>query len=347
MKKLFAAVLSASMICGVSIPAVAVDTVDTAQSGETAMQAADRELAYGTIVSIKTENDTPSQILIRSQAEGEILLQIDTSTILLDSGSGIPGNWTDLKEGDSIYAFHSPAMTSSIPPQTTAEAIVYNVPQDAGCAMLYNVGEIETTDDGIRFLTSDGSMYISANQDTTLSSLYTKEQVTLQDIQKGDRVFAWYSTVLESYPGQTYASKLVLIREESDTEKPSQYSIVLDHDMALGDEKAVRKNDVVMVPMRTVAETLGCTVTWDEETQSATMTNDTRTMTVTIGSDSYVSAAAPETGMIGMTSPTSLGCAPYVDDAYRTWIPAEAFAVLGGYEVNIDDATATVDIYTA
>ena len=58
--------------------------------------------------------------------------------------------------------------------------------------------------------------------------------------------------------------------------------------------------------MRTVAETLGCTVTWDEETQSATMTNDTRTMTVTIGSDSYVSAAAPETGMIGMTSPTSL-----------------------------------------
>ncbi|MDR3766445.1 MAG: copper amine oxidase N-terminal domain-containing protein [Butyricicoccus sp.] len=355
MKKLIAIVMSASMVCGASIPAVAADTVsvDTVQNDQAAMQLAERVLEYGTIVSVSidTAHETPSQILIRCPAENddEILLQVDASTILLDSGAGTPGNWADLKPGDSIYAFHASSMTTSIPPQTAAEAIVYNVPQDAGCAMLYNVGELETTDDGIRFLTTDGSMYISANQDTAISSLYTKERVTLADIQRGDRVFAWYDAVLESYPGQTYATKLVLIRDQDAApveEKPTQYAIALDHDMVLMDEKAVRRDDVVMVPMRVVAETLGCTVTWDEQNQAATMTNDTRTMTVHIGTDRYVSAAAHDTGVIGMTSPTVLGCAPYVDDAYRTWIPVKAFQILGGYGVTIDDSAATVEIYT-
>ncbi|MGN1008827.1 MAG: copper amine oxidase N-terminal domain-containing protein, partial [Butyricicoccus sp.] len=213
-----------------------------------------------------------------------------------------------------------------------------NVPQDAGSAMLHTVEQVEEAKDGgIRILTDNGGLYITAGKDTEISPLYTKNIVQLEDVKEGDRIFAWYNIVLESYPGQTYTNKLVLIPGETEpqTSEPvnDSFQIVLDGDMVLSQE-AVMKDGVAMVPLRAVAEALGCEVTWDRAERAATINDGTRTMTFTIGMDLYVSAAAPQTGLIGMTSPTELGAAPYLDAEGRTWVPAEAFEVMVGYEVS-------------
>lgn len=350
MKRLLAAVLGASLVCGASVPALAADTADTSiQAAPNEAARVERVLTYGVIVSMDTDGGVPSQILIRcpAQDDTEVILNLDASTILLDSGAGKPGDWGSLQAGTPIYVFHSPAMSRSLPPQTYAEAIVYNMPADAGCAMLHTVESVESTEKGVRFLTDGGSLYISVDENAAVSNLYTGETASLDGLQAGGRVFAWYDIVLESYPGQAYTAKLVLVPDEIPAgQETGEYSICLEHDMVLP-EKAVWENGVLMVPLRAVAETLGCTVTWDEAAQAATMTNDTRTMTVTIGEDVYVSEAAPETGLIGMTAPVALGCAPFVDAEYRTWIPAKAFEVMVGFTVEIDEESGSVNIYPA
>lgn len=353
-KQILAGLVGAAVLCsmGITASAAEVPNLDAPAVEQDTASAPARILAWGTIKEIRVENGLPVQVVVSRTEEngGELVLNVNTETIVLDSQTGVPANLEDLKAGDSIYAFHSPAMTMSLPPQSYAEAIVTNVPQDAACAMLHTVERVETAEDGgIRILTDNGGLYITAGKDTQVSPLYTKNIVHLEDVKAGDRVFAWYNIVLESYPGQAYTDKLVLIpSEEQDTDTApadsteQQYSIVLDGDMVLAN-KAVMKNDVAMVPLRAVAETLGCKVAWDGAAQAATITSDARTMTVTIGTDLYVSAAAPKTGLIGMTSPVKLGAAPYIDAEGRTWVPAKAFEVMVDFQVSQTDTEVQID----
>lgn len=361
-KKIAAALLSASVLCSMGASALAAETqkdsmTTTAEMQEDRLTAArpdtaqsvERGREMGTITAVETEENGCGSVTIKKLGEnGDLVLNVDADTIVLDSATGNPTGISQLKAGDEIYAFHSPAVTMSLPPQTYAEAIVYNIPEDGMSAMLHTVKQVEKTGDKTSILVDDGSLYIHVDEKTRVTPLRTKNIVSLEDIQPGDRIFAWYSVVLESYPAQAYTDKLVLIPDSAtpdegkDEVASKEYRIVLQKDMVLGSQKAVVKNGVVMVPMRAVAEALGCSVSWNEAEQAATMTNRERTMTMTIGKDSYVSAAAPETGLIGMTAPETLGCAPYVDANYRTWIPAKAFEVMVGYTVTMTDSAVEI-----
>ncbi|MBS6545884.1 MAG: hypothetical protein KH319_00720 [Butyricicoccus pullicaecorum] len=349
-KQIFAGLIGASMLCSMGAAAAAANVQQPQEKlpiTEEKQQAPERVLTYGTIESIQKENGMPASIVLSRPKEdgGTVVLRLRADTILFDSGAGVQADWGTLKEGDSIYAFHSPVMTHSLPPQTTAEAILTNIPQDAGAAMLHTVKEVEqTADGGLRILADQGDLIISVGKDAVISPLDTKNKVSLADVKVGDRIFAWYDMVLESYPGQTHTDKLVLIPAGMQIEEPVQraYHIVIDGDMMLP-QKAVVKNEVVMVPLRAAAEALGCKVTWDGAEKAATITDDARTMTVTIGEDLYVSAAAPETDLIGMTAPQKLGAAPYIDAEGYTWVPAKAFEVMVGYQVTQTEDAVKID----
>ena len=348
-KQIFAGLIGASMLCSMGAAATAanVQQQEKLPIVEEKQQAPERVLTYGKIESIQKENNMPVSITLSRPKEngGTVVLRIDTDTIMFDSDAGVQADWSTLKEGDCIYAFHSPVMTHSLPPQTTAEAILTNVPQDAGAAMLHTVKEVEQTGDGgLRILADQGDLIISVGKDAVISPLDTKNKVSFADVKVGDRIFAWYDMVLESYPGQTHTDKLVLIPAGMQIEEPVQraYHIVIDSDMMLP-QKAVVKDEVVMVPLRAAAEALGCKVTWDGTEKAATITDDARTMTVTIGEDLYVSAAAPETDLIGMTTPQKLGAAPYIDAEGYTWVPAKAFEVMVGYQVTQTEDTVKID----
>ncbi len=81
----------------------------------------------------------------------------------------------------------------------------------------------------------------------------------------------------------------------------------------------------LMVPLRHIAETLGFTVTWDEDGQSAHLDDGTVNTTVTIGLDSYYMASSQA---IGMSAPTALGQAPLLIGGDRAYVPATLFGIL-------------------
>lgn len=91
---------------------------------------------------------------------------------------------------------------------------------------------------------------------------------------------------------------------------------------------------VQMLPLRSVAEGLGYTVTWNEEGQSIELVRGAQFITMAIGQDSYA---------FSRRAPQSLGAAPTLVNGDTTYVPV-AFVdeILGGYTYENEDGTLKV-----
>ena len=104
----------------------------------------ERYLAYGRITDIRKENGVIKSITAEDVQDQTVIYIVSEDTLCLDSGRGTQMDINDLKVGDGVYFYHSPAMTMSIPPQTSAEAIVGNMPMDVACARFHTVEAVKT-----------------------------------------------------------------------------------------------------------------------------------------------------------------------------------------------------------
>lgn len=313
----------------------------------------DRMLSYGTVTALTMADGVLQSLTVSNEQQGEVVYLVDENTLYLDSGAALPAQAGDVTEGAQVYLYHREAMTLSLPAQTYAEAVVLNVPQDAACARLHTVESVRSqpNDGTLAIQTDGGSLILTVQQDAAVTPWLTKNAVSLDDLTVGTRFFAWYDVVLESYPAQAYTDRVLLtpaaaiaddaVQAFNAPEDGAALSIVVDGDMVLPD-KALAENGTVLVPVRATAETLGCTVSWNQATRTATIANEARQMTLTPGDDLYLSAATQQSGLVGMTAPISLGAAPRIDAQGRMWASAELFEVLQGYTVEIDQTSVSI-----
>lgn len=87
------------------------------------------------------------------------------------------------------------------------------------------------------------------------------------------------------------------------------------------------KNDNVMVPLRAVAEKMGCSVAWDAEKQAVTVGDDEWEIVLNIGEDSYYGITKIKDA-VGMTAPQTYGVSPEIVED-RTFVPAKMFELMG------------------
>ena len=220
----------------------------------------------------------------------KIVLHVSEDTIIVDAVTGEAKTYADLKDGENLQAWVSPAMTRSIPPQTTAALILCNIPADympPRYAQVQSVNERE--DGGLDVLTSD-AVILHMSKDTELLSYKTKNVPALADIKPGMMVLSWYSVVAMSMPAQTTPGKVMLLGNHYDgyVQALPGALTVNGTKVELGVNEAPYVHEgKLMVPVRKFAEALGCTVTWDAETPDAvTMAKDGKTFcTTAIGSD--------------------------------------------------------------
>ena len=92
----------------------------------------------------------------------------------------------------------------------------------------------------------------------------------------------------------------------------------------------------VMLPLRKVAEALGFAVTWNQETQTASVDDGLVKSSVTIGVDSYYMASSQA---IGMSAPQSFGVAPVLHSD-STFVPSDLFTLLCGQSTVKDGVVA-------
>lgn len=334
-KRSTAALLGAALLCGAAMPAFAAE--NDAPAGIEQQAIAPYYIGAEATVAEVPETFAAdleagsARLLVNAKEEGadmEIALNIDKGTIFLDNEKGTPVAGTEVKKGDKIYIYHSPAMTRSLPPQTYTQAILVNV-GDKTPAKLHTVEKVQAGEDGsVTVLADHGSILVTVGKDTPIAPLYTKNIVTNADIHDGTQLFAWYDVEALSYPGQATAQRVVLLPEESKEDTaPANDAIAISVNGKAIEANAKKENDMVMVPLRAVGEALGYNVTWNQAERSANLNNGENQTTVTLGVDQYTYVTAVE-NRVGMSAPQSLGAAPVMEEPGTLWVPAQLFSLL-------------------
>lgn len=319
-KRKMAALLAAVLFGMSAVPAGAVSLIDTDAAATDSAEHAELDLSG---VRAEVTAKQGGELTVKTAEAGTVVVHLGESTIIMDTQTGLPEQADSIKTGDTVYLYCGEMMALSEPPQVYAKAVLVNLTEEHAPASLLSAEKVQQNADGsLTVQAKDGSLLLNIEKNAAVTPFSTKNIVKLSDIRMGTRFFAWYDVVLESYPMQAGTNKIVILPQEDDA-----FTVVVEGDIALTEGRMV--NGVAMIPVRTVAETLGYTVTWNAKDRTVHLRNEQKKVqaTVTIGLDEYFRATALADAD-GMSEPKPLGAAAYLSQS-RTWVPAELFTLLG------------------
>lgn len=302
-----------------------------------------RALTYAEIQSLTYEGDILTSITAKDVKGHPMTYQMSEQTIFLDSGKKVKVSPATLKEGDRVYFYH---IRNTIP--IRAEAIITNIPMNTSCAHLHTIEAISTNQDGSVTITSDqGSKLLTTEKDVVIKAYDNENTLKTSDLQVGQRFFTWYDVTTASEPAQAGIKHIVILPqiEHIPTTLALEDMIKNKTQVQYQTDALPVVNGVYFVPLRETAKQLDLTITWDSKNRVTKLESDTRTMNLIEGNDYYISSTKIK-GAVGMTAPTKLGAAPFIDKTNMMYVPAEAFRVLVGYNVTITDQAVTITEYT-
>lgn len=128
----------------------------------------------------------------------EVVLLTGEETYAVDAATGLPLDLESVQEGDTLYAWVGPAMTLSLPPQTSALVIVGNVPDGANPPEYYQLSSGGWKDPAgsseivFSYRDEDGkSQDLPIPLDAEVTPWLTRQIIRLDDIQAGSRILVW------------------------------------------------------------------------------------------------------------------------------------------------------------
>lgn len=194
-----------------SLPEETAETEDTQQDvAETQEETPDTVAVYGTVQEI-LENGIHIANDDESDPYREIVLNITEDTLIVDAVEGSLKTLADIKDGESIHAYTSMAMTRSLPPISNAAVIFCNIPADYAAPEYASILKIEEQDDHL-VLTMDRNIYYHVGDQTPIADFATGEEMKATDLKEGMRLISWYQIVLQSFPPQATPDKILVIR---------------------------------------------------------------------------------------------------------------------------------------
>lgn len=203
---------------------VVAETPETSEGEETEdvdeMPAS--ETYFGTVASIeKDEEGNVVSISLTSEENGDYVMNVSDNTVWVDAVEKVKASQEDLAEGETIYVYHSPVSTRSLPPQSEAFAVVLNVPQDIVVGVYHEVEDIVTNGEIFTITTDNGGLYLNVTSDTQVKDYTTGESAEIGNVDRGDRIIAWYDAVAMSYPGQANVSDILVLPDVETVETES------------------------------------------------------------------------------------------------------------------------------
>ena len=85
----------------------------------------------------------------------------------------------------------SPISARSMPPQSSAFAVVRNIPMDAGCAMYHEIEKLEYNNNQLFITSENGEKTLLADENTEILT-YGGESADPSQIEEGGFLMAWY-----------------------------------------------------------------------------------------------------------------------------------------------------------
>lgn len=170
-------------------------------------------LFYGTIT--KEQNQSFTMIQQNGDAAGnDVIIHTTEETRILDAVTGYPVGWDDILDNSTAYAYVGPAMTLSLPPQTTAELVFVNVPADFKAPEYVITESLVLNQDGISGTVTgtNGKIYTVPSGCQVLPYL-TRNIVTLGELTPGRGFMIWTQSASDTaykvviFPGASGAEQ--------------------------------------------------------------------------------------------------------------------------------------------
>lgn len=129
----------------------------------------------------------------------EIVLHLTETTPVVDAATGLPLS-RELRDGETVYVWVGPAMTLSLPPQASAEAVVANIPADFAVPQYVQIAKVQPQVviaiypppplTPVELVTTGGEK-LTVTKDTQLMPWLTRQLVTLDSLIPGSRLLVW------------------------------------------------------------------------------------------------------------------------------------------------------------
>lgn len=193
---------------------IVAETPETSEGEETedVEEMPASETYFGTVESIeKDEEGNVISISLTSEENGDYVMNVTDNTVWVDAVEKVKASQEDLTKGETIYVYHSPVSTRSLPPQSEAFAVVLNVPQDVAVGVYHEVEDIVTNGEIFTITTDNGGLYLNVTSETQVKDYTTGESAEIGNVDRGDRIIAWYDAVAMSYPGQANVSDILVL----------------------------------------------------------------------------------------------------------------------------------------
>ena len=128
---------------------------------------------------------------------------VTDKTLLIDGKDGDLKGDRALKKGRKVTAYYSSKMTRSYPPKAEGFAIVFGKNNEKqGKYMHFEKVTPSENGESVRLLNSNRDIIVTVSKDV---------YEDYQNIKEGDRIMAWYSIMTMSLPGQTNATKVIVL----------------------------------------------------------------------------------------------------------------------------------------
>ncbi len=229
---------------------------------------------------------------------------------------------------------------------TTGDKVAAETTTDAkATAETTTDAAVTAEDNAFSMISEDGQLVIHINDKTPVTFEDGKsvqealEGKTLAELLDGRKLTVTYTIATRSMPPQTSPEKVVVLYEEI-TVLPQPVTPVVPEGTITGEvlidgivveaPAAYLKDEVVMLPLRAVAEKLGFDVTWDAATRSVRLGN---AINLSIGQDYYT---------VGKMAPITLGTAPQIVN-HSTFVPMDFIGtVISGYEASVENGQVMI-----
>lgn len=163
---------------------------------------------YGQVKEI-SENKIYIENDMQNSMIGSVRLNITEQTLILDAVNAEVRTIEDIEDGETLYAYVSPAMTRSLPPMSNAELIFCDIPIDFAAPEYAEIVKVSTGEERTSLETNRDIIY-HIGEEIEIIDFTTGEKTDVSSIKEGSKVIAWYQIVMESLPAQTYPYKIIV-----------------------------------------------------------------------------------------------------------------------------------------
>ena len=151
-------------------------------------------LFYGTVT--KTGEGENQRLTMKARVpetgeQQEIDLNISERTLILNASDGLPVALSDIHDNEMVYAYVSPAMTMSLPPQCAAYVIFTKIPSDSQVPSLEEVKKMTMKGDQSAVIETVSGKTYQIPSGCTMTPYFTRNIVSLDSLSEGTNFLVW------------------------------------------------------------------------------------------------------------------------------------------------------------